>query len=117
MTSSFVPTSTRTGDFAEEMASEPGTDTWDTLALKLSPNVTPDFAHPGGDGGLAVAVIIVCGVAAGIAFCVRLASRFVIRKVYIEDGKSVSSGHQRRYANRVAGLFFAASVWSMSIAE
>ncbi|CRG83790.1 hypothetical protein PISL3812_01146 [Talaromyces islandicus] len=69
------------------MASEPeNIDVWNTPALQPPPNVIPDFAHPGGDGNLAAAVIIVCGVAAGIAFCVRLASRFIVRRVYIEDG-------------------------------
>ncbi|KAF2260236.1 hypothetical protein CC78DRAFT_418336, partial [Lojkania enalia] len=60
-------------------------------AMEPPSGIMPDLANPGGNGGIAIGVATLCAVIAGLAFLLRLASRVVTKRVYIEDALFISA--------------------------
>ncbi|KAI0393942.1 hypothetical protein F5Y17DRAFT_430351 [Xylariaceae sp. FL0594] len=54
-------------------------------ALDPPPGVTPDFSKPGGSQSLGYGVVLVTGVLSVLAVALRLASRYILKKIHIED--------------------------------
>ncbi|KAF2638709.1 hypothetical protein P280DRAFT_482043 [Massarina eburnea CBS 473.64] len=67
---------------------------WEGPAQEPPPGVLSDLAHPGGNGGVAIAITSLCATIAGVAFLLRLWSRIVMKQVYIEDALFVSALYQ-----------------------
>ncbi|KAI5865996.1 hypothetical protein GGS23DRAFT_363716 [Durotheca rogersii] len=60
-------------------------------ALEPPPGVVPDFANPGGSHALGYGIVILGSIIAIIAVLMRLGSRFILRKIGIDDGFMISA--------------------------
>jgi hypothetical protein len=64
---------------------------WTTPIGPPPPGVAPGFVHYGADDGTAIGVLALCALAASISFCLRLGSRFIMKKAHIEDALFLSA--------------------------
>ncbi len=61
------------------------TDILEGPALDPPPGFVSNFSDPGGSHSLGYGVVILTGVLSTLAVLIRLASRYILRKVGIED--------------------------------
>ncbi|KAI0848450.1 hypothetical protein F5Y00DRAFT_262544 [Daldinia vernicosa] len=60
-------------------------------ALEPPPNVIPDFSNPGGSHAVGYGLVLVGSIVSTIAIMIRLGSRFLLRKIGLDDAFMISA--------------------------